>query len=295
MGIAGLILSFLLFCCAFQEKETRSEGFILSSQEGMEGLSSRIREIFPAAKNEVEGMLGLSYKGEVSLHLIRGRDAFQKLTGSLPSDWMAAVALPSKGMMILRVEKLTSLREDVLAGTLKHEYCHLVTGTALKACPLFPLWFSEGLSQWAAGMVFMGKVEELALAEKLNTLLSFYDLEKAFPPERSSISLAYLQSESLVQFMEKRYGRVALQGILALMAGGSEFYPALFRTTGQDFPSLVKEWKESLKKVGFLQILFVKTYPFFILMAVLVLFAFLRRKLKDARIKKRWEEEGDLE
>jgi tetratricopeptide (TPR) repeat protein len=116
-----------------------------------------------------------------------------------------------------------------------HEFCHTVT--LHKSRNRMPRWLSEGISVYEErqenptwGQWLNPRYREMILGEDLTPLSQ---LSSAFlaPKSRLHLSFAYFESALAVEFLVKRYGREALNGLLDDLGAGVPTSEALVRRT----------------------------------------------------------------
>jgi len=133
----------------------------------------------------------------------------------------------------------------VLPHEMTHVLLHKVTQSDLDR---IPMWLSEGLATLVQySFVPDPEAQSLlvdAVAERdvvpLNTLCS------SFPYESTRMRLAYAQSASVVAFIRDRYGRQAVQDLVAAYADGATCEGGVQRVLDHSLDRLESQWLDSL-------------------------------------------------
>jgi hypothetical protein len=148
--------------------------------------------------------------------LDRGGETIKRNTGN---DIFVAYAVPQRNLIVLDTSRVYA-KPFSLESTLKHELCHLIIHRNIENPPQ---WLDEGVCQWASGGIaeFMTEDGKRALqnAAVSGRLISIRELVR-FPPE--DIILAYEESKSIIEYIEKEFGK---QGVLRILAYLKEGYP----------------------------------------------------------------------
>ena len=79
-------------------------------------------------------------------------------------------------------------------------------------------------------------------------LLPMNSLERRFPPEDRPLLLAYEQSKSFVEYMEKEYGPESTLHILNHLKDGKDIWSSVQLVLSVPFGELEKNWKNNLKR-----------------------------------------------
>ena len=127
-----------------------------------------------------------------------------------------------------------------------------------------------------------------------NSLIPLYELSESFPQSESEARMAYAQSCSIVTFMVKEYGADSLKECVRLIAEGRGIDEALAGATGIDSAWLDRKWRKSLKSrykwISFISS-WVVLWGFVVFIALI---AYVRRRVRNQRILREWEEEEKL-
>ena len=128
-----------------------------------------------------------------------------------------------------------------------HELSHVVVYQATKN-PYggLPTWLDEGLAMVAEGNQSASFTSTSRSAVAGNRLISVWALSSSFPTDARQAELSYAESESVVNFVVKTYGRDGVSRLLAQFREGATYDDALKAALGVDTYALDDAWRASL-------------------------------------------------
>lgn len=137
-----------------------------------------------------------------------------------------------------------------LQRVLAHEAAHVHVDLMTKADTV-PLWLTEGLATSVQQSVAPDPdartmLERAASEGRLIPLLS---LCVSFPPDRAGARLAYVQSASVIDLIQDRYGRRRLRQLFAAYSDGATCEGGVYRVLGVSLEGLEAQWRASLVPV----------------------------------------------
>ena len=230
--------------------------------------------------------LGVRPPHKTALFLYGNRKAFQQaLEGENPKLLVGAA---HAGRAIhLDATGFFSSAKLVLA----HEITHVLLAQALgEEAHQLPRWVNEGIAQYESAE--RGLLDELRVAEAISSgrALALERLDQALSGSQQEISLAYLQSASLIRFLVDSYGRDVLARLLGQLKHTDSFAQAIKQTTGDRLDEIEARWRAAtVRRWRWVGLLLSPTFPL-LLMALLLLIAMLRFwRLR----RKRWEQLGE--
>ena len=209
-------------------------------------------------------------------------------------DWVAGYAYGALGRVVLLVDRTPRYPDGTLEELLDHEVAHVLISRASGNRPV-PRWFNEGLAMVAGHEWGIGDSSRLTLAMVTRNEVSVAELDTLFAGHRGQVGRAYALSGALVRDLLRRYGSNAAARILSDVRLGLSFNEAVRRTTGRDVASLEASfWRRhsfTYRWVPFLT----SSLTLWIGITLLAVYAFGRRRKRDAEIRARWELEEALE
>ena len=211
-------------------------------EERQEVAAVEVAKVYPLVKSELTENLGWSVDFKPTVLLDRGGETIKRNTGS---DIFVAYAVPQRNLIVLDTSRVYA-KHFSLESTLKHELCHLIIHRNIERPPR---WLDEGVCQWASGGIaeFMTEDGKRALqnAAVSGSLISIRELFR-FPPE--NIILAYEESKSIIEYIEKEFGKQGVLRILAYMKKGHSLDDSLQKGLSFITLELDEKWQAYLKK-----------------------------------------------
>ena len=216
--------------------------------------------------------------------------------GAPPPAYAVGVAYPGLSLILLTMTAPETWQRPELHEVLVHELSHLalheaLVGEADEVENDAPLWFVEGVAIYQARERSIERVQTLWEAAFRGGVIDLDDLDRRFPSRPHAVSLAYAESADFVAWLLRRSGPAKLGEMLGRMRRGQRFETAVSQTWSTGIGSLEQEWRDDLSnRFGALP-MFATGSVGWVLVGVLVVLAWRRRKDKSAAIEKRWAEE----
>jgi hypothetical protein len=215
-------------------------------EEPLKNVAGEVARLYPDIKSE----LAKTFKTEINFRpgiiLVGERDKFRRMAGS---DLVIAFAVPGKNLIVLDTSRVY-IKPFTLRSTLKHELCHLILHRDISSENL-PRWFDEGVCQWASGgiaeLVSDESDKALAKAVMSDSLIGLNRLER-FPADERSLTLAYEESKSVVEYIAAEYGREGILSIVENMREGDSVNGALQKGLSINLFELEKNWSAYLRR-----------------------------------------------
>jgi len=255
-------------------------------EERQKVAAEEVAKVYPLVKSELAENLGWSVDFKPTVLLDKGGETIKRNTGS---DIFVGYAVPEKNLIVLDTSRFYA-KPFSLESTLKHELCHLIIHRNIESPPR---WLDEGVCQWASGGIaeFMTEDGKRALqnAAVTNRLISIRELVR-FPTE--DIILAYEESKSIIEYIEKEFGKQGVLQILAYMKEGYSLDDSLQKAISVTTLELDEKWQAYLKKrSGWFPYLSSNLYGIlFFFAALITLYGFMRMLKKK---KEQVDEPGD--
>ncbi len=221
--------------------------------------------------------------------VVIGRDASDvatRLAVPLPS-WIAGVALKGRATVGLNAASFAK-RGSTPASVLRHELCHLAIGVRTRGRSI-PRWLEEGICQAVGGRAYLAGTLANAPPLDLDSLIPWRSIADDFPRDARRAALAYEQSFAFVSHLERTGGAALLRSLIDATAEGRSISEAFVASTGRAMVDLERDWieRERRRRRGWLAIAEIVS-PLGVA-AVLVLFAFRRRRRRDRMLQSAME------
>ncbi|GBE05760.1 MAG TPA: hypothetical protein ENH45_02080 [Nitrospirae bacterium] len=225
----------------------RSEELTVQFEEPLRNAAKEIADVYPYVKAELEQVFGPEPVFRPTVVIIKDEKAFQKMTGS---KIITAFAVPQKNLIVIDSSKMSRHLFSTKV-TLKHELCHLFLHYYVKEKKL-PKWLNEGISQWVSGgiaEIMTGDNRDLLKQAALSgRFISLRDLSETFPANEKYLVLAYEQSRSIVEYIDKEFGTAAILEILDHIGEGNDIDTSVQRALAISAEELENRWHGYLRK-----------------------------------------------
>jgi len=262
-------------------------------EEPLRPAAEEVVDIYAGLKVDLEETLGwrLNFRPEVVL--IQDRKTFTRMTGS---DLFVAFAVPQRRLVVIDYSKMNT-RPFTLGTTLKHELCHLLLHHHIRSAHL-PKWLDEGIAQWVsdgiAEIIMDPKRSVLKEATLSGNYISMVGLTDRFPQEERFLLLAYEQSKSFVEYINREVGAYGIRRILEHLRDGDEVDVAILEVLSIPLDELERRWHSHLRrKTTWFTYLSTHLYGIlFFLAALITIYGFVRVLIKKRR---RYEDEDEEE
>jgi len=290
---AGLTaIFFLQYPAMAQPLVLQNDDMIVAYEPSLEGAAGEVLRLYPDLKQELEKIFAWSLDIRPQVVLVKNTQTFQKLSGN---ELFVAFAVPENNLIVIDYAKM-NLHPFSLRITFKHELCHLLLHRHISNQRL-PRWLEEGICQWVSdgiGEIFVDKSwSGLDAAIMADRSLHFRRLAKKFPRDKPSLVLPYEQSKSVVNYIDRQYGKSAILDLLGYLKNGEFMEAAAMKSLGISTDELEKDWLEHLESTPrWLVYLADNLYGIlFFVAALLTVLGFIRRIMH----RKVWESEEEEE
>lgn len=246
----------------------------------------------PAIRAELSARLGQPVLDHVVVHIGRtpGEMAALAPQGAPYPKYAAGVAYPQLGLVLLTIAPVHPNSQHDVREVFKHELAHIALNDAVLGRAV-PRWFNEGFAVFASGESSLVRWQSLWTATLSDNLLPLARLERGFPSDDVTASVAYAQAVDVVRFLVRREDEQRFAALIARIRDGQTFERALEDAYGTNVPSLEFEWREDVaRRYTFWPVFFSGSM---IWAAALGLFAWgwRRRKRQNRETLARWERE----
>ena len=197
--------------------------------------------------------------------------------------WVAGVAHPPTGRILIAKHGPDGAPTN-LEELLKHEMAHVVLHRATGGAEL-PRWFHEGVAETFTGGVSLSRAQTLASAVFGPGVPDLEHLEARFHDDDGpQVAVAYAASRDLVSFLRNYDGSgIRLRQVLTEIELGRRFEVAFIRAYGHGLEELVAEWRAGLPaRFVWYPLLASGGLPF-VLVAPLILVAWVRKRREYRR------------
>ncbi len=252
-------------------------------------LRATYREAWPRLVRE----LGASVDDALLIRIGRDPEEMAALapTGEPPPGYASGVAYPSRGLVLLTLAAPETWERPAMDEVLTHELSHIALARAVDGHPI-PRWFSEGVAIHQAGEHNLERIRTLWSGSVSGRLLPMDELSGAFPSRPGRVNLAYAESADFVRWLLARDdGEARFREVVRRLGDGQSFETALRRTYSIRMQSLEIEWHDDLSERFQAWPLLFGSGGLWVIAAILIVIAYVRRKRRDRATLRQWEEE----
>jgi hypothetical protein len=264
------------------------------------GLEDRARALRDVAEGHLArisaDLIDLPVPQRVRVQLVRDSSSLAAVApeGRGAPPWAIGVAYPDKGVMSVALRRGAQLVDA--ESTLRHELAHIALGVALGKHA--PHWLHEGFAYQHSAEWSFERTETLAGMAWFGGIIPIQDLDRSFPREELPAHRAYAESYDFVGYLARRGrwedrhddgDRWPFRRFLTMVGQGTDIDAAAQRAFGKPIGQLFEEWREDLSKRYLLAPIGLIGLALWILCAVLLTLAFLRKRRLNRRRLGEWE------
>ena len=256
----------------------------------------QLKTIDPASLVAIMDLLGLDQAGApITVQLAREGSPAARL----PPSWAVAYALGDASLVVLIPSRVPGYPDHTLETVLRHEIAHVLIaraarhrqGPSTQNRGGVPRWFNEGLAIHGARDWGLEDRARLTLATVRRGGIALDDLDQRFQGGQHSAASAYALSAAFVRYLLDQHGPFVASRIFDQLARGQTFDQAFRRAVGHSL--LVEErrfWRHLDIWSKWVPLLSSST-TLWMLITLLALWAFKRRRERDAEQLAAWDQE----
>ncbi len=208
-------------------------------------------DVAQSARAEIQNALQTTGGDVVRLYIYPSQSDLQSALRLTGYEWLGGLAYPDIGVILLNIpptdEAVVKMRRDI-----PHELTHkalydLVGATGYDAQPI---WLREGLASHFEQSPDASYALALEEARQENHLIPMSELCHTFPTASEDVILAYAQSQSFIQYLQRTYGWTRVRALIAAYADGLDCSVGATQALGSDLATLEREWRVWLEHKG---------------------------------------------
>jgi hypothetical protein len=269
------------------------------------GLEAVAHELAGGAEHELgriaEDLLDLPAPRAIEIHLVRQAEDLAAVApaGRGAPPWAIGVAYPDLGVISVALRRGATIADPL--ATLRHELAHVALGAALG--DRAPHWLHEGFAYQHSGEWSWDRTETLAGMAWAGGIIPLDQLDQTFPQEEVPANRAYAESYDFVGYLSRRGrwedpsddgDRWPFRRFLREIGHGSDLDSAALRAFGKPLHPLFDEWRSDLGSRYMLMPIGLFGLMLWMLCAVLLGFAWWRRRRQNHRRLAQWDLEDQL-
>ncbi len=247
----------------------------------------RLEKLDPAGLVPIMDLLGLDQPGPpIKVRLAReGSPAARRA----PS-WAVAYAVGGASLVVLIPSRVPGYPDHTLETVLRHEVAHVLIRRAAGHGGV-PRWFNEGLAIHGSRDWGFEDRARLTLATVRRGGVALDDLDRRFGGGSHSAAGAYALSAAFVRYLLDQHGPFVASRIFDQLTRGQTFDLAFRRTVGHSLEAEEQRFWRHLDIWSKWVPLLSSSTTLWILITMLALWAFKRRRERDAEQRLAWDEE----
>jgi hypothetical protein len=256
-----------------------------STRERVEPLINSADEV----RRELEVWLGQPVLARVRVDIARTPGEMKTLApaGAPYPAYADGVAYSDLSLVLLTLAPVGSSEHHDVSQVFRHELSHIALKDALGGRPI-ARWFNEGFAVLASGETSIERLSTLWTATVADQLLPLSEVERTFPNDAATASVAYAQAVDVVRFLIRREERHRFRALIQELKEGGTLDASVTAAYGVDLRTLEHEWRQDVaKRYTFWPILLSGTGVW---ASVLVLFVWgwRRRRARSRATLERW-------
>ena len=283
VSLSSEILSSRDLVITFHKDERKVAEKILSQFSGIVESVNREVGFYPPAYKKVNLILCHSKK-DFKEYILKFRN--------LPEN-SEAFAVPQKALIIIRNPRDMQINTDFFR-VLTHEYNHILLHT-IAADVNIPLWFDEGFAQYFAKQWDIRREFMFVRNGIIGNLLDLNAYNNRYPEFQDRVEIFYLQSYYTIKYLINRFSKEKFQDFLEALQTSKDFDRTFFDIFEIPLYRFIVNARKSIKTHTILTIFYSGFGLLWTIIPILVLIAYVRKKMLGKRVKEIWdrEEESD--
>ena len=302
-----LVLILLLLVVAFTStaravplRELPSRGRIeIHYEPGLEDTAHTLRDAAEAALSRISSdLVDLPGPPRIVVNVVEDSSSLPDVApqGRGAPAWAIGVAYPDLGVLSVATKRGAHPVDPV--ATLKHELAHVALGAALGERA--PHWLHEGFAYQHSAEWSWERTETLAGMTWFGGIIPIDQLDHSFPAQEMPAHRAYAQSYDFVGYLSRRGrwedkaddgDRWPFRRFLTAIGAGVNLDDAAKRSYGKTIKELFDEWRTDLSNRYMLAPIGLFGLGLWVLCAILLALAYLRKRRHNRRRLGEWERE----
>lgn len=226
--------------------------------------------------------------GELRFIIVDSEDEFERYVGQSIPKWASGVTIFPAGVIVVKSTNLVKSTLRDYKETVAHELIHGLQGNIVPL-NLTPVWFNEGLAVYFTKEYNLRDKVILSRAIMKNRLIPLDRLSNVLEFNHQKAELAYAESASVIEFLVNVYGAEIIGEIFKKMQTGYGFMKSIELITGIEYSRFESLWKDyTSSSYKFLFLLDIQ-YILWLIIPLLVIFAYFAKRLRNKRIVDNWE------
>jgi len=259
-----------------------------------EGEITLAQEVLDAAGKGLDQVLELLQQPKdnqtIKIFVYNSEEELQSTLASVGQTWVGGHADPKLGSIVVSLPPGVDQSLEIQR-LIPHEISHIQLSRFMGAeYGYLPTWVSEGISSQMEFYSHPDYPLALEKAESENGLIPFAHLCFAFPPDPDLALLAYAQSASMLDYIQREYGVTGIQALILGYDQGVSCERGVEVALGLSLDSLEKEWKRDVLSGG-KYLTYIYILSGLLLILLISLGVFIISKLRKKPTETGWEKD----
>ena len=227
----------------------------------------------------------------IRVHICQTIAEFEGLSGGLPAKRVQGFARSREGLIVLKAPVLLGPGSDY-AGIVRHELLHVLLARNTDLDHL-PRWLNEGVAMILSRENRWSTMFSMARLYTGGRVIAYENLEQVFnaPGNEMVFGDAYVQSLSMTRYLQSQMGEETFWAMIYGLQDGP-FDEALRSQTELTAEEFYDTWRGSLWRTA-LVFSIVTGMSLFQIAAILLVVAYLRKRMRNRRTLQKWAEEEE--
>ncbi len=239
-------------------------------------------------------LLLLADSSHLQVIIVNTDEQFTREVGGNLPDWVSAVTLFPRGVMVIKAPRLTNSTLREYRTTVVHELVHLVQGKVVPLS-LVPRWFSEGLATYLSEEYNYRSRVVLSRALLQKRVINLAQLENWQHFSAPVADLAYAESAAAIEFICAIYGPESIGQILRQMRTGRSFEQCLGAVINDDYARFFDLYQEYIQRKYAWAFLLDFQYILWLFLSLMVVIIYWRMRQSNKKKLALWQEEAESE
>ncbi len=256
--------------------------------EGQEGLALETMEVLQSGLLRYSSRLPAGVD-PIQVHICQTREEFGELFGGLPARRVEGFARSREGIIVLKAPRLLGTGSNY-AAIARHELLHVLLARNTDPDNL-PRWLNEGIAMTLSRENRWGTMFSMARIYTGGRVIEYEELPNVFnaPGNETVFGDAYVQSLSMTRYLQAQVGEERFWAMVRGLQSGP-FEEAVHAQTGATLEDFFGAWRASLWRTALISSI-VTGLSVFQVAAILLVVGYFRRRARNRRIVRTWDEE----
>ena len=230
----------------------------------------------------------------ISIHICATLDDFKKLAGNYARSNASGIAIPARGIIVVKAPHLLHSPGGDYEGTLRHELIHVLLGRNVKEGNI-PRWLDEGIAMHVSREYRWESLWQVGEMYFRNAIIPYSDLESVLeqPGTEMEFGNTYAQSLSMTRYLIERLGEEVFWDFVADMRA-EHFSDVLHSRLAMRPLDFYDAWHDSLKSISW-TVSIVSGVTLFQLAALLTIYVYWKKRRAGLVKMRQWAREDAVQ